>query len=386
MRRYGRMILFLFLLIFALPPLPSPSAGEPAGAPTAVLNAIRYRPDQDSLRIVLDLSGPAAFADSYLRNPDRVYIDLEHTSMTSPIPPIEIGNGVIKLVRTGQHDKETVRIVIELGSAVDYKVFPLTSPDRLVIDIFKKTPASRRPDSPAIRTIVIDPGHGGKDPGAIGRHDLMEKEIVLDVGLRLKGLIKERLGVHVIMTREEDIFIPLEERTAIANAKDADLFISIHTNSSRKKEAKGVETYLLGRATDKGAMDAALRENSAPRNKSMDDLQFILTDLMTTARKDESLRLSHYVQTNLIEKLEPRYKSVDHGVKQAPFYVLVNAKMPSILAEISFISNPEEERLLAEGGYRQVIAEAIFEGIKKYVQSTSMLAQPGEAANTPIRR
>lgn len=384
MRRCGRIT--LFLLIFAFPPLPSPIAGGPAEAPPAILSAVRYRPDQDSLRIVLELSSPAVFAESYLHNPDRVYIDLDHTSVASPIAPIEIGDGVIKQVRTGQHDKETVRIVIELNSAVDYKVFPLTSPDRLVIDISKKTPASQRPDSPVIRTIVIDPGHGGKDPGAIGRHGLMEKEIVLDVGLRLKGLIKERLGAHVIMTREEDIFIPLEERTAIANAKDADLFISIHANSSRRKEAKGVETYLLGRATDKDAMDAALRENSAPRNKSSDDLQFILTDLLTTAKKEESLRLAHYVQANIVEKLEPRYKSVDHGVKQAPFYVLVNAKMPSILAEISFISNPEEERLLAEEGYRQVIAEAIFEGIKKYVQSTSMLAQPGEAANTPIRR
>lgn len=376
----------LFLLIFAFPPLPSPAAGGPAEAPTAVLNAIRYQPDQDSLRIVLELSGPAAFADRYLRHPDRVYIDLDHTSVASPVAPIETGDGIVKLIRSGQHDKETVRIVLELNSAVDYKIFPLTSPDRLVIDIFKKTRASRRPDSPAIRTIVIDPGHGGKDPGAIGRHDLMEKEIVLDVGLRLKGLIKERLGAQVIMTREEDIFIPLEERTAIANAKDADLFISIHTNSSRRKEAKGVETYLLGRATDRAAMDAALRENSAPRNKASDDLQFILTDLLTTAKKEESLRLAHYVQANIVEKLEPRYKSLDHGVKQAPFYVLVNAKMPSILAEISFISNPEEERLLAEGEYRQMIAEAIFEGIKKYVQSTSIFAQPGEAANIPIPR
>ena len=376
----------LFLLIFAFSLLPAPAAGGPDGAPAAVLNNIRYRPDQDSLRIVLELSAPAAFTDRYLRNPDRFYIDLDHTSAANSIAPIETGDGIVKLIRSGQHDKETVRVVIELDSAVDYKVFPLTSPDRVVIDIFKKTPAARRPDVSVLRTIVIDPGHGGKDPGAIGKQGLMEKEIVLDVGLRLRRLIKEKLGVHVIMTREEDIFIPLEERTAIANAKDADLFISIHTNSSRKKEAKGVETYLLGRATDKGAMDAALRENSAPRNKSMDDLQFILTDLMTTARKDESLRLAHYVQTNLMEKLEPRYKSVDHGVKQAPFYVLVNAKMPSILAEISFISNPEEERLLAGGGYRQVIAEAIFEGIKKYVQSTSILAHPGEAANTLIRR
>lgn len=380
--------MILFLLIFAFSTFPSPAAGGPAGTPPATLNAIRYQAGKDSdyQRIVLDLSSPVVFSDRYLYNPDRVYLDLDHAFVASPIAPIEAGDGIVKRIRSGQHDKETVRIVIELESAVDYKVYPLTSPDRLVMDIVKKGAVSQRHDTPAIRTIVIDPGHGGKDPGAIGRHDLMEKEIVLDVGLRLKNLIKERLNFQVIMTREEDIFVPLEERTAIANAKDADLFISVHTNSSRKKDARGVETYLLGKATDKDAMDAALRENSAPRNKSMDDLQFILTDLMTTAKKDESLRLAHYVQTNLIEKLEARYKPVDHGVKQAPFYVLVNAKMPSILAEISFISNPQEERLLAKGEYRQAIAEAIFEGIRKYMQSTSMLAQPGDATEIPLRR
>jgi N-acetylmuramoyl-L-alanine amidase len=127
-----------------------------------------------------------------------------------------------------------------------------------------------------------------------------------------------------------------------------------------------------------------LRENSVAE-KSLDDLQFILTDLLTTAKKDESLRLAHYVQGNIIDRLEPHYRAVNLGVKQAPFYVLVNATMPSILAEISFISNPEEERLLAGDTYRQMIAEAIFEGIKRYVQSSPMLAQPGEAANTPIR-
>jgi N-acetylmuramoyl-L-alanine amidase len=212
----------------------------------------------------------------------------------------------------------------------------------------------------------------------------MEKDIVLDVGLRLQKLVRDKLGAKVIMTRNEDVFIPLEERTAIANTKGADLFVSIHANSSRKPGIRGVETYLLGRASDKDAMDTAMRENSAS-DKSADDLQLILTDLLTTAKKDESFRLAHYVQSNIIDRLEPGYKAVNLGVKQAPFFVLVHASMPSILAEISFISNPAEERLLSEGAYRQEIAEAIFEGIRRYVQSTPMLSQPDEARNITIR-
>jgi len=188
----------------------------------------------------------------------------------------------------------------------------------------------------------------------------------------------------VVMTRETDIFIPLEERTAIANKKDADLFISIHANSSRREGASGAETYLLGRATNREAMDTAMRENSATE-KSLNELQLILTDLLTTAKKDESLRLAHYVQGNLIENLEPDYKINNLGVKQAPFYVLVNARMPSILAEISFISNREEEQRLGKSKYRQEIAEAILDGIIKYLQSTSYLTYPKEAANISAR-
>ncbi len=377
MRRYWSIAVFSFILSFLS--LSSPAAGEPAEAPATLLSAIRYWPDQNSTRIVFELSNPTTYFDKYLSGPDRVYIDLHHTFIAGNITPIEIGNGIVKQVRTGQHDKQTVRVVLELTGAADYKISPLTSPDRLVLDVYRETMGGQILNlSPSMQTIVIDPGHGGKDPGATGKRGLMEKDIVLDVGLRLKRLVKDRLGANVIMTREKDVFIPLGERTAIANSKGADLFVSIHANSSRRVGARGVETYLLGKATDKDAMDTALRENSATE-KSFDDLQFILTDLLTTAKKDESLRLAYYVQGNIVDRLESRYKAVNLGIKQAPFFVLVNAKMPSILAEISFISNPDEEKFLARGEYRQEIAEAIFEGLKRYIQSTPMLAQPGEA-------
>jgi len=362
------------------------SLAEPSGSPSVVLNNIRYLPDPNSTRIVLDLSNPTTYFDKYLPNPDRIYVDLYNTAVGKGVQTIQIGNGIVNQVRAAQHDRETVRIVFDLTGAMDYKIFPLTSPDRLVIDIFKEISGGPSGNSDlksttvtGLQTIVIDPGHGGKDPGAKGRNGLMEKDIVLDVALRLRHLVENRLGAKVIMTREEDIFIPLRERTAIANRNGADLFISIHANSSKREGARGVETYLLGRATDNEAMEAAIRENSAEDKSSMNDLQWILTDLLTTAKKEESRRLAHYVHENMIDRLEPRYKTNNLGVKQAPFYVLVNARMPSILAEISFISNSDEERLLATDTYRQEIAEAIFEGIKRYIRSTPMLAQPKEA-------
>lgn len=386
MRKYWATAVFSFLACFLAPINTGPALGESSELPSVVLSDVRYWPDPNITRVVLDLNNPTTYFDKYLPNPDRIYIDLYNTMITGTIQPLQIGNGIVNQVRAAQHDKQTVRIVLDLTGVMDYKIFPLTSPDRLVIDIFKELPGGPTGESglksvsPAgLQTIVIDPGHGGTDPGAIGKHGLMEKDIVIDVALRLRRLVENKLGAKVIMTRDEDIFIPLGERTAIANRNGADLFVSIHANSSRREGARGVETYLLGKATDKEAMEAAIRENSAAGKSSVDDLQWILTDLLTTAKKEESLRLAHYVHGNMIDRLEPRYKTNDLGVKQAPFYVLVNAKMPSILAEISFISNPDEERLLTKDAYRQEIAEAIFEGIKRYIRSTPMLAQPKEA-------
>jgi len=383
-------LFYPFLLIALLFFFTAPVSSAQDEAPQSILSSIRYWKDPNYIRIVIDLSSPVTFQEKYLPNPDRLFIDIHNTRITTEINPIHIGDGVVTQVRTGQHDKETVRVVIDLSAKAGYKILPLTSPDRLVIDILRDSAPpvneseqkiekeSNNDIITARQTIVIDPGHGGKDPGAIGKSGLREKDIVLDVGLRLRKLIKERLGANVIMTRETDVFIPLEERTAIANTKGADLFVSVHANASRRTGAKGVETYLLGRATDRDAMATAERENSASE-KSLNTLELILTDLMNTAKKEESLRLAYYVQENMIGHLEKRYKVTDLGVKQAPFYVLVNARMPSILAEISFISNPEEERLLSEEGHRQEIAEAILAGIRKYIQATPLLAQPKEA-------
>ena len=389
MRKYPIIVVFsLFLpLISFLNQSRAKSSAEPV-----ILSDIHYSQESDYTRIIIDLNNPSAYNEKHLSNPERIYLDINNTSLSGNIRPLQVDNSVLKQVRAAQHDNDTVRVVLELSHSADYKVYTLKSPDRLIVDIYSEKPVkeSNVKETPPINNysnkaspqlIVIDPGHGGKDPGAKGKHGLQEKDVVLDVGHRLRQLVEDKLGAKVIMTREDDVFIPLGERTAIANKKGADLFVSIHVNSAVREGARGVETYLLGRATDKEAMNTAMRENSTEGKSSMDDLQFILTDLMTTSKKDESFRLAHYVQENIIEHLEPHYKTSDLGVKQAPFYVLVHAKMPSILAEISFVSNPDEEHLLSEDKYRQEIAESIFEGIKKYLQATPLLASPKEARN-----
>ena len=392
MRKYPVILLFsiLFSFIFYF----NHTQAKSSGSSSAILNNIHYSQEADYTRIIIEINNPVVYHEKYLSHPDRIYIDIENASLSGSIKPVQTiqdNKGILKQIRTARHDKDTARVVLELTRHADYKVSAATLPDRLIIDIHnekpvkkaskKETPITQKTSHDFVKEIiVIDPGHGGKDPGAKGKSGLQEKDVVLDVGHRVRRLIQEKLGANVVMTREDDVFIPLGERTAIANKKGADLFVSIHVNSAPREGAKGVETYLLGKATDKDAMDLAVRENSTA-DTSLDGLQFILTDLVTTVKKDESFRLAHYVQENIIETLEPRYNTLNLGVKQAPFFVLVHAKMPSILAEISFVSNPEEERLMYEGKYRQEIAESIFDGIKEYLEATPLLASPKEAQN-----
>jgi N-acetylmuramoyl-L-alanine amidase len=225
-----------------------------------------------------------------------------------------------------------------------------------------------------IGTIVIDPGHGGKDTGAIGKNGLLEKDVVLDVGLRLRDILREELGCKVVMTRDRDIFIDLDARPGTAVQNDADLFISIHANASRNRQARGIETYLLNLTKDRNIMEVAARENMTTL-KNMGALDIILKDLILDNKRDESLRLAHAVQANLVRDLQKVNGAVmDKGAKQGPFLVLYGASMPSILTEVGFISNPDEESLLASPGYRQEVAQAIYDGIKEYIANTKVVA------------
>src|SRR5206468_2829817 len=219
------------------------------------------------------------------------------------------------------------------------------------------------------RRIVIDAGHGGHDPGTIGRGGLQEKDLVLDVALRLERLVREELGAEVVMTRSTDVFIPLEERTAIANSKGADLFLSIHANSSRSRSARGVETYFLNFAADAHAEAVAAREN-AISPATLKDLQNLVKAIALNSKVDESRDFAATVQEAMISNLRPRYPELqDRGVRTAPFYVLIGANMPSILAEIAFISHPDEAKLLRGQEYRQQIAGSLLEGVRAYLDA-----------------
>lgn len=219
------------------------------------------------------------------------------------------------------------------------------------------------------RRIVIDAGHGGHDPGSIGRHGLQEKDLVLDIALRLARLVETELGAEVVLTRDSDVFIPLEERTAIANSRGADLFLSIHANSSRSPRARGVETYFLSFAKDAHAEEVAARENAISQ-ATLKDLQGLVRKITLNSKIDESRDFAASIHEALVGGLKPvnALSATDRGVRTAPFYVLIGANMPSILAEIAFLSHPEEEKQLKTQAHREHIARALLEGVRSYLK------------------
>ena len=222
-----------------------------------------------------------------------------------------------------------------------------------------------------IGKIVIDPGHGGHDTGTIGPNGLLEKDVVLDVAKRLGRLLESRLGAEVIYTRRDDTFIPLETRTAIANRERADLFISIHANSSRDSDARGVETYYLNFTSSPEALEVAAREN-AVSEKSIYELQDLVKKIALKEKIEESREFAGDVQESLYGGLALNNAHLrNRGVKKAPFIVLIGANMPSILAEISFVSNPTDERKLETSEHRQRIAESLYRGVAKYANGLS---------------
>lgn len=232
-----------------------------------------------------------------------------------------------------------------------------------------------------VTRIVIDPGHGGHDPGAEGS-SITEAAVVLDVALRLEKLLTDKAGVDVVMTRRTDVYVSLEERTAVANRAQADLFLSIHANASRNRSAQGVETYFLNFATSPDAEAVAAREN-ASSGQAMNNLPNLLKAIALNNKLDESKDLARMVQQAMVKRLRGANRSLkDLGVKHAPFVVLIGAAMPSVLAEVSFITNGQEGRLLKDSAYRQRIADALFDGITRYQQSlkTAVPARPQQGA------
>ncbi|HUV14744.1 MAG TPA: N-acetylmuramoyl-L-alanine amidase, partial [Acidobacteriota bacterium] len=225
--------------------------------------------------------------------------------------------------------------------------------------------------------VVIDPGHGGKDTGTIGPSGLREKDLVLSVALKLRDLLEDRLNTEVILTRDSDRFIPLEERTAIANQQGADLFISVHANASRNRKASGIETYILSFATSDAEREVASRENASSQ-RNIRELEDLLKKIAMEDFNQESRDLAHAVQTELFsELLQERPRQKNRGIKQAPFIVLIGSNMPSILTEIGFISNPDDETYYRSAEAHDQVAEALYKGVESYFRSLGTLPAAG---------
>lgn len=378
-------------------PLPKAANGD-----FSKVTDIRYWSNPEYTRVVIDADQATSFQNNLLnkdpaidKSHQRLYIDLKNSRLDCAKKTIPINNSLLKAVRAGQYTSDTVRVVIDINSFEDYNIFSLPNPFRIVIDVrgeatAKKTVPQTDQDSPhatsiarqlalGVNRIVIDPGHGGKDYGAPGYlKGVHEKYINLEIAKQLAEIIRQELGCEVFLTREGDQYLTLEERTAIANTKQADLFISIHANASRNQRAFGIETYFLNLTTDDESISVAARENATSK-KNISELQTILNDLLQNAKINESSRLATYVQKELCSNMEKKYNRINNkGVKRAPFYVLMGAQMPAVLIETSFISNKTECERLKDKKYQAALCEGIVGGIRHYIKETQPTAYFGD--------
>jgi N-acetylmuramoyl-L-alanine amidase len=388
----------------------------------ATLTAIRRDVLPDALRITLELEREAIFDEERLNAPSRVFVDLHNTQTVAALKDATIAfeDDVVRQARVGRQPDNRTRVVFDLQDAGRYSVYSLYNPYRVVIDfervatkdtntasatkdtktvlatkdteITKPRPAgpahTSAPEAPpaaatanaaggfslsrqlglGIARIAIDPGHGGHDPGAQVR-GLNEAELVLDIALRLELLLAREPGVQVVLTRRTNAYVALEERTAIANRSGADLFLSIHANASGNPSVRGFETYFLNFAPNPEAEALAAREN-AGSSRTMGSLPDIVKAIALNNKIDESRDFASMVHASMLERLRNGDRGARNlGVKQAPFMVLIGATMPSVLAEVSFLTNRDEATLLRSQGYRQHIAEALFAGVMKYQNS-----------------
>lgn len=427
----------------AVASLPPPEGSAPAAIPPAPAEPRSIRiteivrsalPSGERLTIAMD--GEPQYHEERIAGPDRLFFDFRDTAPAEGTKPSlqRLAGGVVRDVRLGARPDRTTRLVLELEPSTRHSVFALYNPYRLVIDLERAAPAAiaaappaapASPALPAIRTfpvspapspridptrdagppavpsansngsfslarqlglgvarIVIDPGHGGHDPGAMANR-AREAEVVLDIALRLEKLLLKHQGIDVVLTRRTDVFVPLEERTAIANREDADLFLSIHANVGRNDTASGVETYFLNFATSPEAEAVAAREN-AGTGLAMHSLPDIVRKIALNNKLNESRDFAHTVQTSLYRGIRQQHaQSRNRGVKQAPFVVLIGAQMPSVLAEVSFVTNKKEAALLRTAAYRQRIAQTLFDAVLKYRQS---LKKIGTVASGPETR
>ena len=413
------------------------AAGLPFAAPPAAdaapgdlrVSDIRAWTNEIYTRVAIDTGEEVSWQANTLRAdparglPPRIFIDIRGAGIRDEIlrKPVEVRNGLLRQVRAGRFDRDTVRVVIDLERECTYRVFALPGPFRIIVDIdgageipvlpaspdvaappgpvaavpstedpashppamtasVSPTPPSAGPAVPPRKhrvRVMIDPGHGGKDPGAIGPTGLREKDVVLAIGRRIREKLSRSGEFDVRMTRDDDVFIPLEERTAMANKGGVDIFVSLHINASRNRRTEGFSTYVLSRgASNREDLELAARENGVPVGK-LQGVKFIIDDMFTGARKNESLRLAKTVNDAVVRHVSFRYPGAQNiGLKQAPFYVLVGARMTAVLVEASFISNAREESRLRDPSCLDGIADGVVEAVRYYGQN-GILAHSG---------
>ena len=413
----------------AAPPPPAPSL------PVATIRSITRTTLPGGDRLTIELDREVLVSPERIASPERLFFDLRNTQFDQSVAAALEGVSGLRMagVRIGRQDATTTRVVVSLAGAPRHSLFALYHPYRLVVDVegeaidagpsvpaepevvspppppvVTTAPVSVPPVAPAIRPsvdpapatpaatsrgnyslarqlglgisrIVIDAGHGGHDPGAQA-NGVVESDLVLDIAHRVEKILEKQPGIEVVLTRRTDIFIPLEERTAIATREDADLFLSIHANASRRAAARGVETYFLNFATNPDAEAVAARENAGSQT-SMGKLPQLVQQIALHDKMRESRELAQLVQANLVRGLRTQNKAVvDLGVKQAPFVVLIGAKMPSVLAELSFVTNKAEASLLKKDSYRQGIAQALADAVLKYQTSLKKVTTTAAAA------
>ena len=395
-------------------------APDESTSTAVVLRAIRREALAGAVRVTLELEGEATFHDQEIAGQPRVTIDLQNTRPVETLKEVTqtFSGDLVREIHVAPQAGTRTRVVLDLSARAPHTVYALYNPYRVVIDFAreggntndtkvasisandtkdaKDTKSTKNTERSANRTktppsdaarfslsrqlglgiarVVIDPGHGGYDPGAM-KDGVTEADVVLDVAMRLERLLVQQAGVQVVLTRRANVFVPLEERTAMANRAGADLFLSIHANASEDDRARGIETYFLNFAPNPDAEAIAARENAASA-RTMRQLPDIVKAIALNNKIDESRDVASRIQSAMMERLKRGNRTVkDLGVKQAPFMVLIGATMPSILAEISFLTNPQEAALLRDMSYRQQIAEALFNGIMRYQRSLKADAQ-----------
>jgi len=344
---------------------------------------VRTWSHDDYTRVVVELSRPVEAevlmlgANPEAGRPDRLYVDLEGIWVGRDyVDGIPIGDGLLRGVRLGQNTLRKTRVVIDLERYEHHRLLTLQSPDRVVVDVYgpREGARGRRGDDPRsgrspgqVRKVVIDPGHGGRDPGAIGVGRVREKDVNLKLAKRLGSQLRSR-GFEVVLTRNDDRYLDLEERTVLAESAGGDLFVSIHANASPRKGTRGIEIYYLDEDHERHSLDVAARENDVPRSQ-LDSLQRTLAKLRVSETGDHSEALARSVHKHVIAGLAKNRRTrkvPDLGVKKGPFYVLFLSSMPSILVEAGFLTNRDDAKLLKSDVYLDLLATTMAEGVVRY--------------------